>query len=86
MKYILLNLNLPLEIINHIYSYLNNLTILNSIKKKRKIWYKRLITKDYLYYPIKIYLLQEEKQLKILKKIKAYKFINNIHSNNLCSR
>ena len=45
MKYILKNLKLPIEIINIIYSYLDYIASINFLNK---IWYKRLISPDFI--------------------------------------
>ena len=95
MMYFIKNLSLPIDIKNHIYSYLD---YTKEIKYLEKIWYKRLITDDFYYYSkycfkcyktkkivslMYILLDKEEKQLEILKSNKAYKIIDNIHKNNL---
>jgi hypothetical protein len=86
IKYIIKNLPLPNDIIDNIYSYLD---LLVEIKRKDKIWFKRLITDDFYLYsrddcPLTKYLLdREEGMLKILLKNNAYNLINNIHYSNL---
>lgn len=91
--------NLPMEVIDKIYSYIDLLT---DIKNVKDIWYKRLINNDYKYYSpfwykqlndydykneirmfYKLYLKNEERQLKILIKNKAFNLIKNIHYKNL---
>ena len=47
IKYIIKNLSLPNDIVDNIYSYLD---LLVEIKKKEKIWFKRLITDDFYLY------------------------------------
>lgn len=74
---------MPNDVINNIYSYIDPLY---EIKTKKNIWYKRLITKEYKYYPKefkKIYIKKEEKMLQILLDNRAYTIISNIHNNNL---
>lgn len=92
MKYFIKKLNLPLEIQDKIYSFLD---YTECIKNLNKIWYKRLISKDYYYYSkyyaigikknnfINLCLKQEEKGLHILLNQKAYNIINNIHQSHL---
>jgi len=86
IKYIIKNLPLPNDIIDNIYSYLD---LLIEIKKKDKIWFKRLITDDFYLYsrddcPLtKFLLIQEEGMLKLLLKNNAYNLINNTHYSNL---
>lgn len=86
MKYILKNLNLPIEVIDIIYSYLD---YISSIKTLDKIWYKRLITPDFYSYQkenilFRVYLLKrEESMLNILLKNKVYDMIESIHMSNL---
>lgn len=88
MKYFLKKIKLksvflPHDIVNEIYSYLNQI---KNIKNLNKIWYKRLITNDYYYYPnnLKIRCLaHEQTKLDILIKNNAYEIIYNIHNHNL---
>ena len=86
IKYIIKNLPLPNDIIDNIYSYLD---LLVEIKKKEKIWFKRLITDDFYLYSrddcslTKYLLIKEEDMLKILLKNNAYNLINNTHKSNL---
>jgi|MDTG01.3.fsa_nt_gb hypothetical protein len=83
IKKILNNLKLPFDIINNIYSYADPFY---EIKNKNKVWYQRLITKEYVYYPKehkKLYLKREEKMLRILLDQNAYTIISNIHNHNL---
>ena len=92
MKYFIKKLNLPLEIQDKIYSFLD---YTEYIKNLNKIWYKRLISNDYYYYSkycaigikkfnfIDLCLKREEKGLHILINQKAYNIINNIHQSHL---
>tara|TARA_B100000902_G_scaffold398682_1_gene466388 strand:- start:5880 stop:6146 length:267 start_codon:yes stop_codon:yes gene_type:complete len=85
MKYIIQKINLPLELIEIIYSYLD---YIKDIKKINRFWYKRLITPDFDYLDhnlqMKKYLFKkEEKMLNILIKNKAFDMINAIHFRNL---
>jgi len=92
MKYFIKKLNLPLEIQDKIYSFLD---YTERIKNLNRIWYKRLINHDYYYYSkyhaigiknnyfINLYLKREEKGLHILLNQKAYNIINNIHQSHL---
>ena len=85
MKYIIQKINLPLELIEIIYSYLD---YLKDIKKINRFWYKRLITPDFYYLDhdlkIKKYLFKkEENMLNILIKNKVFDMINAIHFRNL---
>lgn len=85
MKYIFKNVNLPLDIINYIYSYLN---YIHDIKNLNKIWYKRLITPEFIYFSDdlkfkKYFFKKEEKMLNILIKNKVFDMINAIHFRNL---
>ena len=80
MKYFIKKLNLPLEIQDKIYSFIN---YTDTIKNLNKIWYKRLITNDYHYCKlVKLHLKREEHQLKILLNQNAFKIIDNIHKYN----
>ena len=80
MKYFIKKLNLPLEIQDKIYSFIN---YTDTIKNLNKIWYKRLITNDYYYCKlVKLQLKKEEQQLKILLNQKEFKIIDNIHKYN----
>jgi hypothetical protein len=89
MKYFIKKLNLPIEVQNEIYSFIN---YTECIKTVNKIWYKRLINQnDYYYYSnwgavglkkyyfIKLCLKREEKVLHILLNQEAYNIIDNIH-------
>ena len=93
MKYFVKKLNLPLEIQDNIYSFLD---YIECIKNLNKIWYKRLINKnDYYYYSkwcavglkkdyfINLCLKREEKGLQILIKQQAFEIIKNIHYSHL---
>ena len=85
MKYIIKKLKLPEDVINIIYSFLD---ILYEVKNLKKIWYKRLITPDYHYYPQKIQLRKhlfkkEENMLNILIKNNVLDMIDAIHIRNL---
>ena len=93
MKYFVKKLNLPLEIQDNIYSFLD---YIECIKNLNKIWYKRLINKnDYYYYSkwcavglkkdyfIHLCLKREEKGLQILIKQQAFEIIKNIHYSHL---
>jgi hypothetical protein len=88
MKYFLKKIKLksgflPHEIVNEIYSFINQLQNITTLKK---IWYKRLITDDYYHYPdcLKIRCLaHEQTKLDILIKNNAYEIIYNIHNHNL---
>ena len=85
MKYIFKNVNLPLDIINYIYSYLN---YIHDIKNLNKIWYKRLITPEFIYFSDdlkfkKYFFKKEERMLNILIKNKVFDMINAIHFRNL---
>lgn len=88
MKYFIKKLNLPLEIKDEIYSFIN---YTECIKNLKKIWYKRLITHDYYYYSkwcavglkkdyfINLCLKREENGLQILLNQGAVNIIDNIH-------
>ena len=93
MKYFVKKLNLPLEIQDNIYSFLDYIKCIQNLDK---IWYKRLINKnDYYYYSkwysvglandyfINLCLKREEKGLNILLNQKAYNIIDNIHQSHL---
>lgn len=85
IKYLLKNLNLPIELINIIYSYVD---LLVEIKKQKRFRFKRLISGDYFYgfhdsVLQKVILKQEEKTYEILMKNKAYNIIHNMHNNNM---
>ena len=85
MKYIIKNINLPVDIINHIYSYLN---YIHDIKNLNNIWYKRLITPEFIYFSDdlklkKYFFKKEERMLNILIKNKVFDMINAIHFRNL---
>jgi hypothetical protein len=93
MKYFVKKLNLPLEIQDNIYSFLD---YIKCIKNLDKIWYKRLINKnDYYYYSrwcavglkkdyfINLCLKREEEGLQILIKQQAFEIIKNIHYSHL---
>lgn len=85
MKYIIKKLKLPEDVINIIYSFLD---ILYEVKNLEKIWYKRLITPDYLYYSQKIQFRKdlfkkEENMLNILIKNNVFDMIDAIHIRNL---
>lgn len=85
MKYFLLKLKLPNEIINEIYSFIDSIS---EIRENKSIFYKRLITSDYRYYCIdsehrNLLFKQEERQLKILKNLNAYDKIEHLHYWNL---
>ncbi len=83
MKYFIKDLHLPIEIVDKIWSFVDNLVF---IKKLPNIWYKRLITEDYFYYSSihkHLCLKQEENSLKILKKNNSNQLIQNIHKRNL---
>ncbi len=83
IKYILRNIPLPLEIINHIYSFIDDKII---IKNLPEIWYKRIISSDYQYYStntIRSCLALEERLLKMLIKNKTFNIIHNMHRYNI---
>ena len=83
MKYFIKKINLPMDIIDEIWKFVDNFYF---IKNLPVIWYKRLITEDYLYYNTihkHLCLKQEENALKILKKSNATLLIQNIHNKNL---
>ena len=83
MKYFLKKINLPRNIIDKIYKFLD---YTNEIKNIKKIWFKRLIHPDFSYYDknmIKYHLNNENMMLSILLKNNSYDIINNIHKNNL---
>lgn len=85
MKYIIKKIKLPEDLINIIYSFLD---IFYDIKNLKKIWYKRLITPDFYYYPQKTsfrksLFKKEEAMLNILIKNKVFDMINAIHIRNL---
>ena len=85
MKYIIKNINLPVDVINHIYSYLN---YIHDVKKLNNIWYKRLITPEFIYFSDdlklkKYFFKKEERMLNILIKNKVFDMINAIHFRNL---
>ena len=46
IKYIIKNLPLPFDIIDNIYSYID---LLVEVKNIKKVWFKRLITEDFLF-------------------------------------
>ena len=91
--------SLPTEVIDKIYSYLDLLLDIKNVKDiwyKRLInndykyyspfWYKQINDYDYknemrIFY--KLYLKNEERQLNILIKNKAFNLIKNIHCKNL---
>tara|TARA_Y100000816_G_scaffold287141_1_gene269364 strand:- start:1387 stop:1710 length:324 start_codon:yes stop_codon:yes gene_type:complete len=80
---------IPLEIIDIIYAFIDPLTELKQ-RFKQPVLYKRLITDDFYYNSfnpaIRNYCFRnEETQLKILLKNRAYNLINNIHKANLDS-
>jgi len=85
IKYLIKRIKLPIELINIIYSYIDQLS---EIKQSKRFRFKRLISKDYFYgfeetMLQKVILKQEEKTLQILLKNKAYNIINNMHNNNI---
>tara|TARA_Y100000022_G_scaffold197932_1_gene207346 strand:+ start:1040 stop:1321 length:282 start_codon:yes stop_codon:yes gene_type:complete len=92
MKYFIKKLKLPLEIQDKIYSFLD---YTECIKNLNRIWYKRLITRDYYYYSkwcavglkndyfINLCLKREEKGLHILLNQGAHNIIDNIHQSHL---
>ena len=47
IRYILCNLSLPVELINHIYAFIDDKL---QIKNLQEIWYKRITSSDYKYY------------------------------------
>lgn len=84
MKYFIKNLNLPDDIINYIYGYLDNYYFI----KNNNILFKRLKNSDFEYYMHNKYLLKlalkrEERILNILINQKAYGIIYNIHLHNI---
>ena len=85
IKYLIKRIKLPIELINIIYSYIDQLS---EIKQSKRFRFKRLISKDYFYgfeetMLQKVILKQEEKTLQILLKNKAYNIINNMHMHNM---
>lgn len=81
MKYFLRKTNLPLEIIDIIYSYYDNF---DEIKNLKKIWYQRLINSDYKFcFDIPSFLKRETRQLNMLLKNNAFDIIEKIHEKNL---
>ena len=86
IKYLIKNIDLPQDLINYIYSYLDLYT---EIKEEKKIRFKRLIHPDFhiidhesLYFK-KCYLKHEERMLELLIKNNAYNIINNMHMRNI---
>ena len=72
IKYIMRNIELPSELITHIYSFIDDKT---KIKKLPEIWFKRIISPDYQYYSSKMKrmcLAVEERMLNILIKQGAF--------------
>ncbi len=83
IKYILRNLLLPVELINHIYAFIDDKL---QIKNLQEIWYKRIISSDYKYYSknsIRICLYVEERLLNMLIREKAFNTIHNSHQFNI---
>lgn len=83
IKYIMRNIELPSELITHIYSFIDDKT---KIKKLPDIWFKRIISSDYQYYSSKMKrmcLAVEERMLNILIKQGAFNIIHNMHSYNI---
>jgi hypothetical protein len=83
IRYILRDLLLPVELINIIYSFIDDKT---NIKKLPVIWYKRIISSDYKYYSkysIRICLSVEERLLNMLIHEKAFNTIHNSHQFNI---
>lgn len=88
LKYVIDQIGFPKEISDIIYSYVD---VLHEIKNLNEVWYKRLISKDFIYYSpnyTNLYLKNEENMLNALLKQKAYTIIINIHKHNLikCDR
>jgi len=88
LKYVIDQIGFPKEISDIIYSYVD---VLHEIKNLNEVWYKRLISKDIIYYSpnyTNLYLKNEENMLNALLKQKAYTIIRNIHKHNLikCDR
>jgi len=83
IRYILRDLLLPVELINIIYSFIDDKTHLKNLPT---IWYKRMISPDYKYYSknsIRICLSIEERILDMLIKKKAFNTIHNSHQFNI---
>ena len=83
IKYIMRNIELPSELITHIYSFIDDKT---RIKKLPDIWFKRIISPDYQYYSSKMKrmcLAVEERMLNILIKQGAFNIIHNMHRYNI---
>jgi hypothetical protein len=88
-KYAIRKLELPEELIDVIYSFIDPCVY---IKNLPSVWFKRLVDKSIYYYPddksnhpflTKHYLKSEGKLLDILVKNKAYNLIRNHHLRNL---
>ena len=87
MKYFLLQLQIPIELINYIYYFIEQ-PYLTSIKNLEKIWYKRLIHKSLKFFSfqkikIKYQLRQEEQILQSLIHEGAFKLIEDVHTNTI---
>ena len=83
IRYILRDLLLPVELINHIYAFIDDKL---EIKKLPTIWFKRIISSDYKYYSknsIRICLSVEERLLNMLIHEKAFNAIHNSHQFNI---
>ncbi len=84
IKYILRNLLLPIELINYIYSFIDDKI---QIKNLPEIWYKRIISSDYTYFARGsgkyICLSIEERLLNMLIKNNAFNMIHNMHRYNI---
>ena len=83
IRYILRHLLLPVELINHIYAFIDDKL---QIKNLQEIWYKRIISSDYKYYSknsIRICLSVEERILNMLIEKKAFNTIHNSHQFNI---
>lgn len=86
IKYIMRNIELPSELITHIYSFIDDKT---KIKKLPEIWFKRIISADYQYYSSKMKrmcLAVEERMLNMLIKQGAFNVIHNMHRYNIENR
>jgi hypothetical protein len=88
-KYAIKDLNLPCEVIDFIYSFIDPYTY---IKQLPEIWFKRLVDKSLHYYPedkeshpylTKLFLRSEATQLRILLKNNGNNLIKTVHYKNL---
>ena len=83
IKYLIRNIDLPPEMINHNYSYIDDKI---KIKTLPLIWYKRIISPDYRYYSPntkRLCLAVEERMLKMLIQHKTFNIIHNMHDYNI---